>query len=48
MNVVASAREHARILLVDGYDDVRALLRRLLVQAGHDGVEAGSGTLQRH
>ena len=43
MNDAAPAPKRARILLVDDNHDVRASLRRALVQAGHNVVEAGSG-----
>ncbi len=43
MNVVASALEQGRILLVDDDHDVRASIRRTLAQDGHNVVEAESG-----
>ena len=43
MNVVLSAPEYARILLVDDDHDVRASIRRTLAQDGHNVVEAESG-----
>lgn len=43
MSKLPLAYDCARILLVDDNHDVRACMRRVLVQAGHDVVEAGSG-----
>ncbi len=43
MNNTATPPEPARILLVDDDHDVRASIRRTLVQDGHDVVEAESG-----
>ena len=43
MNVVLSASEYARILLVDDDHDVRASICRALAQDGHNVVEAESG-----
>ena len=45
MNDLALTPERARILLVDDDHDVRASVRRVLAQAGHDVVEAKSGDL---
>lgn len=43
MNEFALTHERACILLVDDDHHVRASMRRVLVQAGHNVVEAGSG-----
>ena len=43
MNHVVLTADRACILLVDDNHDVRASIRRVLAQAGHSVVEAGSG-----
>ncbi len=43
MNNITLTRERACILLVDDDHNVRASMRRVLVKAGHDVTEAGSG-----
>ena len=43
MNTTTLTRERACILLVDDDHNVRASMRRVLVKAGHDVTEAGSG-----
>jgi len=43
MNSTTLAHERACILLVDDDHNVRASMRRVLVKAGHDVTEAGSG-----
>ena len=43
MNVVDPTSEHARVLLVDDDNEVRASMRRTLAQDGHNVVEAESG-----
>ncbi len=43
MNNTTLTRERAYILLVDDDHNVRASMRRVLVKAGHDVTEAGSG-----